>query len=65
MSFGRGEALRLSLGSPHEESAELAEADFDDWAAALAEEESAGLVSPTAGTAVSWVEGRGWVKGDE
>lgn len=55
----------MSLGSPHEESAELAEADFDDWAAALAEEESAGLVSPTAGTAVSWVEGRGWVKGDE
>jgi hypothetical protein len=57
----RHERLLESLGNPHPESLELAETGLDAWAASLPEGDE-DLVDPTAGTAVRWVEGRGWVE---
>lgn len=57
----RREGLLLSLESPHPEAAELAETGMADWVASLpAEKES--LVDVSAGKAVRWIEGRGWVE---
>jgi Arc/MetJ-type ribon-helix-helix transcriptional regulator len=58
----RRQELRRSLVAPHPESKELAEAGFDEWARALPDEDAAGLVDPSSGTAVRWVEGEGWVE---
>jgi hypothetical protein len=55
----RRAALRASIASPHPETAELAGVALDDWGRDLPEEND--LVDPAAGTAVRWVEGRGWV----
>ncbi len=54
--------LERSLRSPHSETAELAEAGFQDWAASLPEEDAAGLVDHQAGKAVRWVPGEGWTE---
>jgi hypothetical protein len=56
----RREALLSSVRDPHPQTADLAEADLGDWTADLPYEE--GLVDVTGGTAVRWIEGRGWVK---
>ena len=61
----RRDELRRSLKHPHPETREMAEAGFEDWARALPEEETTGLVDPRAGTPVRWVPGRGWVEGRE
>jgi hypothetical protein len=58
----RRDELVRSLRSPHPDTAELAEAGFEDWAASLPEEDAAGLVDPRAGTAVRWVPGHGWTE---
>src|SRR5437660_7008618 len=58
----RRELLGRSLASPHAESAELAEAGFDDWASSLPEEDPAGLVDPRGGKPVRWVPGEGWTE---
>jgi hypothetical protein len=57
----RREGLLRSLKSPHPETAELAEMGLADWALNLPAEDE-GLVDETAGKAVRWVEGRGWVE---
>lgn len=57
----RREALKQSLRKPHPDSADLAEAGFDEWARSLPAEES-GLVDPKAGTPVRWVPGKGWME---
>lgn len=56
----RGEALARSLSSPHPETASLVDAGLADWASDLPDDE--GLVDPGAGTAVRWIEGRGWIR---
>jgi hypothetical protein len=56
----RREALLRSVHNPHPETADLADADLGDWTADLPDDE--GLVDVAGGTAVRWVEGRGWVK---
>ncbi len=57
--------LEQSLRSPHPETAELADAGFQEWAAGLPEEDAGGLVDFHAGTAVHWVPGEGWTAGRE
>ncbi len=61
----RREELRRSLQNPHQESHELADAGLAAWASALPEEDAAGLVDTSGGTAVRWVSGEGWVEGRE
>jgi hypothetical protein len=58
----RRDLLARSLRSPHPETAELAEAGFEDWASSLPEEDAAGLVDLRAGTDVRWVPGEGWTE---
>ncbi|MBI4511200.1 MAG: hypothetical protein HY698_16325 [Deltaproteobacteria bacterium] len=58
----RREELRRSLRSPHPESAQLAEAGFDEWASGLPTDDAAELVNMEAGTPVRWLPGEGWVE---
>ena len=58
----RRERLQHSLRSPHPETAELADAGFEEWASSLPEEDAAGLVDARAGTEVRWVPGEGWTR---
>ncbi|HEY8943036.1 MAG TPA: hypothetical protein VIM73_02190 [Polyangiaceae bacterium] len=53
--------LLRSLENPHPEAAELAETGLGDWRASLPQGDD-DLVDDTAGTAVRWVEGVGWVE---
>ena len=57
--------LRRSLQSPHAESEEFTESGFDEWARSLPEQDACTLVDPSSGTAVSWVQGQGWLETDE
>lgn len=59
----RREELRRSLQNPHSESAEFSELGLEDWTRGLPEEDAAGLVDHSSGTAVRWVPGEGWVEG--
>jgi len=56
----RREGLLRSLQSPHPEATDLCEAGLDAWGSGLPVDEE-GLVDPSAGTPVHWVEGEGWV----
>ena len=56
----RREALLSSVRSPHPETAGLADTGLGDWTADLPDDER--LVDMSGGTAVRWVDGRGWVK---
>jgi hypothetical protein len=56
----RREALLQSVVNPHPETAELADVGIGDWVQDLPEEHD--LVDLSTGTAVRWVEGRGWVE---
>src|SRR2546429_8764969 len=56
----RREELLQSVVNPHPETAELADSGLGDWVRDLPEEND--LVDLSTGTAVRWVEGRGWVK---
>ncbi|MBI3980091.1 MAG: hypothetical protein HY331_18105 [Chloroflexi bacterium] len=58
----RRDLLGRSLRSPHPETAELAEAGFQEWAASLPEDDAAGLVDLHAGKEVRWVPGEGWTE---
>jgi hypothetical protein len=57
--------LRRSLQNPHSESAELAKQGLLDWTRGLPEEDTEALVDWSAGQAVRWVPGEGWVEGRE
>ncbi len=61
----RREELRRSLQNPHVESAEFAELGLEDWTSGLPAEDAEGLVDSSAGKAVRWVPGEGWVEGRE
>jgi post-segregation antitoxin (ccd killing protein) len=56
----RREALLQSVLNPHPETAELADVGIGEWVKDLPEEDD--LVDLSAGTAVRWIEGRGWVE---
>jgi len=58
----RREELRRSLENPHPESHEFAELGFDEWARGLPDEDATSLVDSSAGKAVEWVPGSGWVE---
>lgn len=61
----RREELQRSLQSPHPESAQLAEAGFEEWVRSLPAEDASELVDLKAGTPVRWVPGEGWVEASE
>jgi len=54
--------LRRSLENPHPETAELADPGFGDWSRGLPEEDAEALVDSSAGKAVRWVHGEGWIE---
>jgi Arc/MetJ-type ribon-helix-helix transcriptional regulator len=54
--------LRRSLEHPHPESTELAEQGLEEWSRGLPDEDSESLVDASAGKAVRWVRGEGWVE---
>jgi hypothetical protein len=56
----RHEALLQSVASPHPQTVELADVGLGDWVADLPDEND--LVDLSTGTAVRWIEGRGWVE---
>ncbi len=57
----RREELRRSLHNPHPESVEFADEGLEAWARGLPEDDTEALVDSSAGTAVRWVSGEGWV----
>jgi hypothetical protein len=56
----RRDALLQSVVNPHPETVGMADVDIGDWVKDLPEEHD--LVDLSTGTAVRWVEGRGWVE---
>jgi hypothetical protein len=58
----RREELRRSLQNPHPESAGLADEGLEAWSRGLPEEDAESLVDNSAGKAVQWVAGAGWVE---
>ena len=56
----RREALMQSVANPHPEPAELAGIGLGDWVADLPDESD--IVDLSTGTAVRWIEGRGWIE---
>jgi hypothetical protein len=56
----RRAALTESLRSPHPETAQLDEAGLSEWTGDLPDDE--GLVDPSRGTPVRWMEGQGWIR---
>ena len=58
----RRDELRCSLRNPHPESADLAEQGMGEWSSGLPEEDAEALVDSSAGKAVRWVPGEGWVE---
>jgi hypothetical protein len=56
----RREALRASLAAPHPEALGVAEEGLAAWGCGLDEGDD-GLVDASAGTAVRWIDGTGWV----
>lgn len=57
--------LRRSLENPHPETAELAEQGLEEWSRGLPEEDTSALVDSSAGRAVRWAPGEGWVEDRE
>lgn len=56
----RRAALMKSLESPHPETTQLVDAGLADWTSDLPDDE--GLLHPSGGTAIRWIEGQGWIK---
>jgi hypothetical protein len=54
--------LRRSLENPHPESAELAEQGLDEWTRDLPDEDTEALLNSSAGKAVRWAPGEGWLE---
>ncbi len=57
----RRAAMLQSLATPHPEAREVEQLGFASWGASFVAED-AGLLDPTAGTPVRWIEGRGFVE---
>lgn len=56
----RRDALLQSIATPHPETTDFADTALADWAEDLTKDDD--LVDLSAGTAVRWVEGHGWVR---
>lgn len=56
----RRAALRLSLSSPHPDSLTVAEDGVGEWGRSLPAGDAEGLVEPSQGRRLRWVEGKGW-----
>ncbi|MDL1950120.1 hypothetical protein FBQ97_09950 [Acidobacteria bacterium ACD] len=56
----RRAALRASLSAPHPESLLVAESGLGEWGRSLPEEDAEGLLEPSQGRRVRWVDGKGW-----
>jgi hypothetical protein len=56
----RRDALLHSVQNPHPETTEFADDGLGDWVSDLQADEA--LVDASAGTAVRWIEGQGWIK---
>ena len=54
------DALLQSITSPHPEATEHADTGLADWTSDLPDDE--GLIDPTGGTAIRWIEGKGWIR---
>jgi hypothetical protein len=54
--------LRRSLENPHPESAEFADEGLDEWMRGLPDGDSEALLNSSAGKAVRWVPGEGWLE---
>ena len=59
------EELRRSLHNPHPESVELDHEGLEAWTRSLLEDDAEALVDRSAGKAVRWGSGEGWVEGRE
>jgi hypothetical protein len=60
LQLRRREALLRSMANPHPETTESTDIALGDWVTDLPEEND--LVDLSTGTAVRWIEGRGWVE---
>ena len=58
----RRAALRVSLSTPHPDSLVVAEAGVGEWGRTHPAEDTEGLLEPTQGRRVRWIEGKGWRK---
>ncbi|MBI2389008.1 MAG: hypothetical protein HYV09_05260 [Deltaproteobacteria bacterium] len=56
----RRAGLLRSIANPHTEAEELASVGLSDWASGLPSDDE-GLVDESAGKAVRWIDGKGWV----
>ena len=57
----RQESLQISVNNPHSDATELAEMGLAEWGLSLPADDE-GLVDISAGKAVHWIEGRGWIE---
>src|SRR5271154_626715 len=57
----RREELRRSLQNPHAESTDLVNEGLEAWGRSLPEEDTEALVDNSAGKAVRWIAGQGWM----
>lgn len=57
----RRDGLLRSLKNPHPDAAELGETGLAEWGASLPADDE-GLVDVSAGKAVRWIEGQGWIE---
>jgi hypothetical protein len=62
LDYRRRLDLRRSLRNPHAESSNLSESGLAEWSRGLPEEDTEALVDSTAGKAVRWVPGEGWIE---
>lgn len=60
----RRDALRTSLTSPHAETKDIVEEDFETWAGRLPDDEASELIDPGSGTPVRWIPGQGWMESE-
>ena len=60
LSRRRRAALRVSLSIPHPESLLVAEVGIGEWGQGFPAEDAEGLLEPSEGRRVRWVEGKGW-----
>jgi len=56
----RRATLMQSVESPHPETTRVVDGDLTDWMADWSHDE--GLLDPSAGTAVRWIEEQGWTQ---
>ena len=57
----RREAFAISLRSPHPETIAFVDPGLADWSAGMSSDDD-GLIDPSAGRAIRWVDGQGWVE---